>query len=52
MSATTEPKRVSKHAPSGGKHLPKPYGILLVGGMIFVVAWCVWTFWFAAALPS
>jgi hypothetical protein len=52
MAATTAPKRQPTHAPSGGRHLPKPYPWLLVGGALFLIAWVVWTFVFSASVPK
>jgi hypothetical protein len=51
MAATTAPKRHPAHAPSGGAHVHKPYTWLALGGAVFVVAWIVWTVFFASALP-
>ena len=52
MSATTLPKRQHKHHPSGERLRPRPYALLLIGGVIFAAAWIVWTFWFSPAIPK
>ncbi|HYX33733.1 MAG TPA: hypothetical protein VE954_11520 [Oligoflexus sp.] len=44
-SATTEPKREPKHSGSGlAHHARQPYGLLILGGILFVAAWWFWTF--------
>ncbi len=52
MPATTEPKRQPTHVSSGGDHRKKSYSWILIGGIVFLAAWAVWTFFFASALPA
>lgn len=45
MSGPTAPKRESKHSGSGTAHpARKPYGLLVLVGILFVAAWWFWTF--------
>jgi hypothetical protein len=45
MSGPTAPKRIPKHSGSGlAHHARTPYGLLIVGGILFLAAWLFWTF--------
>jgi len=47
MSAPTPPKPAVK--PKGmAHHARQPHGILLIGGLIFLMAWAFWTFFLAS----
>ncbi|MBC7530076.1 MAG: hypothetical protein H7318_00760 [Oligoflexus sp.] len=53
MSATTPADpRADAHAPAPRKglahHATRPHGIILIGGFIFLIAWCFWTFFLAS----
>ena len=50
MSATTPPVHHKKrHAVL--HHARQPYGIAIIGGLIFVVAWAIWTFVYSSPIP-
>lgn len=51
MSAAPPPKR-QPTKPSGGRpfHPSAHYTVILLGGIVFVAAWLVWTFAFAPFL--
>lgn len=49
MSGPTAPKREPKHSGSGTAHARKPYGFLILIGILFVMAWWFWTFFLGTA---
>ncbi len=49
MSATTEPKREKKYSPLL-HHVSQPYGMLVIGGVLFTAAWFSWNYWLALSI--
>ncbi len=50
MSATTpaDPRAGAGQRKSLAHHATRPHGLILIGGVIFLAAWAVWTFFLAS----